>query len=107
MICLPLRWKRSILDGATTAGIRPWSAAIFSMPGRWRSGTGAQARATARSASPAANPIDVRAVIRDRLSAPKQIGCSYRLTGLSSAAGFDAESWLPGEVIGRFFGAIG
>ena len=50
---------------------------------------------------------EMRAVIRDRLrrrlSAPKRIGCPYRLTALSSAPGFDASSWLPGEVMARFF----
>jgi predicted DNA-binding WGR domain protein len=54
-----------------------------------------------------AKPEDMREVIRDRLrrrlSAPKRIGCPYRLTGLSSAPGFDASAWLPGEVMARFF----
>ena len=49
----------------------------------------------------------VRAIIRDRLrrrlSAPKRIGCPYRLTTLNSAPGFDALAWLPGEVMARFF----
>ena len=43
-------------------------------------------------------PEDMRAVIRDRLhrrlSAPKRIGCPYRLTALSTAPGFDAAAWL-------------
>jgi predicted DNA-binding WGR domain protein len=50
---------------------------------------------------------EVRAIIRDRLrrrlSAPKRIGCSYRLNALNSASGFDASAWLPGEVMARFF----
>jgi hypothetical protein len=49
----------------------------------------------------------MRAIIRDRLrrrlSAPKRIGCPYRLTAFSAAPGFDASSWLPGEVMAKFF----
>ena len=62
-----------------------------------RSGQGGQEK---RFAS--AKAEEVRAIIRDRLrrrlSAPKRIGCPYRLTTLSSAPGFDASAWLPGEV---------
>ena len=58
-----------------------------------------------RFASP--RPEDIRAIIRDRLrrrlSAPKRIGCPYRLAEFSSAPGFDASSWLPGEVMAGFF----
>jgi len=58
-----------------------------------------------RYASPRAE--EVQAVIRDRLrrrlSAPRRIGCPYRLTAISSAAGFDASAWLPGDVMARFF----
>jgi len=58
-----------------------------------------------RFASPRAE--QVRAIIRDRLrrrlSAPKRIGCSYRLTTLNSAPGFDGAAWLPGEVMAKFF----
>jgi hypothetical protein len=50
---------------------------------------------------------DMRAVIRDRLrrrlSAPKRIGCSYRLTTLNSAQGFEASGWLPGDILSGFF----
>jgi predicted DNA-binding WGR domain protein len=56
-----------------------------------------------------AKPEEMRAVIRDRLrrrlSAPKRIGCPYRLTALSSATGFDTSAWLPGEVMAIFFQA--
>ena len=54
-----------------------------------------------------ARPEAIRAIIRDRLrrrlSAPKRIGCPYRLAGFSAASGFDASAWLPGEVMARFF----
>ena len=54
-----------------------------------------------------ARPEEVRTVIRDRLrrrlSAPKRIGCPYRLAGFSAANGFDASAWLPGDVMARFF----
>jgi predicted DNA-binding WGR domain protein len=56
-------------------------------------------------------PEDMRAVIRDRLrrrlSAPKRIGCPYRLASFSAAPGFDATAWLPGDVMARFFEAGG
>lgn len=58
-----------------------------------------------RFASP--RPDDIRAIIRERLrrrlSAPKRIGCPYRLAEFSSVAGLDASSWLPGDVMARFF----
>ena len=58
-----------------------------------------------RFASP--RPEEMRSMIRDRLrrrlSAPKRIGCPYRLTILTSAPSFDAAAWLPGEVMARFF----
>jgi hypothetical protein len=38
-------------------------------------------------------------------SAPKRIGCPYRLAALSQAPGFDATGWLPGDVMARFFAA--
>jgi predicted DNA-binding WGR domain protein len=69
-----------------------------------RSGHGGQEK---RFASP--NAEEVRAVIRDRLrrrlSAPRRIGCPYRVTTLSSAPGVDASAWLPGEVMASFFRA--
>jgi hypothetical protein len=57
----------------------------------------------------AREPDAIRAVIRDRLrrrlSAPTRIGCAYRLIAFSAAPGFDASSWLPGDVMARFFQA--
>jgi hypothetical protein len=55
----------------------------------------------------AAEAKEVQAIVRDRLrrrlSAPKRIGCPYRLSAYSVAPGFDAASWLPGEVMAGFF----
>jgi hypothetical protein len=55
----------------------------------------------------AADAREIRSIIRDRLrrrlSAPKRIGCPYRLTAFNAAPGFDASAWLPGEVMARFF----
>lgn len=69
-----------------------------------RTGQGGQEK---RFASPKAE--EIRAIIRDRLrrrlSAPKRIGCPYRLTAFSVAPSFDASSWLPGEVMAKFFHA--
>lgn len=57
----------------------------------------------------AAGAKEMQAVIRDRLrrrlSAPKRIGCPYRLAAFSAAPGFDASAWLPGEVMAGFFRA--
>ena len=54
-----------------------------------------------------ADPEELRTVIRDRLrrrlSAPKRIGCPYRLSAFTAAPGFDASAWLPGDVMARFF----
>jgi predicted DNA-binding WGR domain protein len=67
-----------------------------------RCGQGSQGE---QFASPKAD--EMKAVIRDRLrrrlSAPKRIGCPYRLTALSAAPGFDATPWLPGDIMARFF----
>lgn len=58
-----------------------------------------------RYASP--RPEEMRAIIRERLrrrlSAPKRIGCPYRLAGFSAAPGFDAWAWLPDDVMAVFF----
>ncbi len=55
----------------------------------------------------AAEANELKAIIRDRLrrrlSAPRRIGCAYRMTNLNTAAGFDASAWLPGELMARFF----
>jgi len=67
-----------------------------------RIGQGCQERRYASS-----NPEAMRAISRDRLrrrlSAPKRIGCPYRLAAFNSAPGFDAADWLPGDVMARFF----
>lgn len=57
-----------------------------------------------------ATPEAVRAMIRKcllrRLSAPKRIGCAYRLAALNAATNLDPSEWLPDEIMTRFFGAI-
>ncbi len=69
-----------------------------------RIGQGGQVRQYASS-----NAEEMRTVIRERLrrrlSAPKRIGCPYRLAAFSSAPGFDAGDWLPDDVMARFFAA--
>ena len=56
-----------------------------------------------------ANADKMRRIVRERLgrrlSAERRIGCCYRLKELNSASGFDTESWLPGEVVAKFFAA--
>ncbi len=53
-----------------------------------------------------ADPERLRQVIQEslyrRLSAPKRIGCAYRLSGLSTADGIDAAFWLPGDTLAYF-----
>lgn len=55
----------------------------------------------------AADAAAMCAVVRDRLrrrlSAPKRIGCAYRLKALSIASDFDGGSWLPADVMASFF----
>jgi hypothetical protein len=55
----------------------------------------------------AAEAGELRPIIRDRLvrrlSAPKRIGCPYRLAEFSTAPGFDAWALLPAEILSRFF----
>jgi len=75
-----------------------WTVAI-------RYGRTGQAGQERRYAAP--EPDAIRAIIRDRLrrrlSAPKRIGCAYRLAAFTTAPGFDAAAWLPGDVMARFF----
>jgi predicted DNA-binding WGR domain protein len=77
-----------------------WTVAI-------RYGRSGQAGRELRYAASKAEAM--QAVIRDRLrrrlSAPKRIGCPYRLIALNAAPGFDSLAWLPGEVMARFFQA--
>jgi predicted DNA-binding WGR domain protein len=47
--------------------------------------------------------IVVRARLQRRLSAPRRLGCAYRLTSCDAAPGFDSRGWLPGEIMARFF----
>ena len=44
--------------------------------------------------------------LRRRLSASRRIGCAYRLKEFSAADGFNVESWLPSEIMGRFFAKL-
>jgi predicted DNA-binding WGR domain protein len=77
-----------------------WTVAI-------RYGRTGQAGRELQYASP--QPEEIKAIIRNRLrrrlSAPKRIGCAYRLAAYSAAPGFDAADWLPGDVMARFFSA--
>jgi predicted DNA-binding WGR domain protein len=54
------------------------------------------------SREPGAMQSVLRERLRRRLSAPKRIGCPYRLTMLDVASGFDSSDWLPKEVVARF-----
>lgn len=58
----------------------------------------------------AADPGPLRAVTRShllrRLTAPRRLGCPYRLVA-ASAAGLDPVEWLPADVLTRFGGADG
>jgi predicted DNA-binding WGR domain protein len=56
-----------------------------------------------------AQPEAIQAMIRDRLlrrlSAPKRIGCPYRLATFNAAPILNPSDWLPGEIMARFFDA--
>lgn len=45
----------------------------------------------------------LRAIIRKslqrRLSAPRRIGCAYRLTSFTRVEGFDSTGWLPDDIL--------
>ena len=55
-------------------------------------------------ASPNAETIKgiVHDRLRRRLSAPRRIGCAYRLTTLDTAQEFDCFAWLPQELLAAF-----
>ena len=80
--------------------LNDWTVAI-------RYGRTGQAGRELRYADQEAKRIQaiIRERLRRRLSAPKRIGCSYRLAAFSAAPGFDTSAWLPGEVMTRFFQA--
>ena len=65
--------------------------------------TGQAGRVT-HFASPTAE--QAQAIVRDRLrrriSAPKRIGCCYRLSRFDVAPGFDCGQWLPNELMLNF-----
>jgi predicted DNA-binding WGR domain protein len=54
-------------------------------------------------AGPAADELQavVRERLRRRLSAPKRIGCAYRVSELITAVEIDSEEWLPSELLKR------
>jgi len=41
----------------------------------------------------------VHARLRRRLSAPRRIGCGYRMVGFAVETGVDARTWCPGGVL--------
>lgn len=75
---------------------------IFTVAIRYgRIGQGGQER---RYSSP--QPEELRTIIRQhlkrRLSAPRRIGCPYRIAVVHTAMDIPAADWLPYDVIGRF-----
>jgi hypothetical protein len=56
-----------------------------------------------RFASPGAD--EARAILHDRLrrrlSAPRRIGCAYRMVGFTADHGAETGGWLPGGVVGE------
>ena len=74
-----------------------WSVTV----GYGRSGQPGQ---TLRYGGPSADLL--RAVVRDcllrRLSAPRRLGCGYRLSELRTADAFDHASWLPPDIMANF-----
>ena len=66
-----------------------------------RTGQGGQERRYA-SSEPEAMRAVIRTCLRRRLSAPKRIGCAYRLASFSQACEFNAADWLPADILTRF-----
>lgn len=60
-----------------------------------------------RFAGPGADELKarVREHLLRRLSAPRRIGCPYRVTETDVAAGFAAAAWQPPDVMARFLPA--
>jgi hypothetical protein len=52
------------------------------------------------------DPMALRRLVQEclhrRLTAPRRIGCSYRLGQVSLASGFDVDFWLPQESLAGF-----
>jgi hypothetical protein len=46
----------------------------------------------------------VQSRLKQRLSAPRRIGCSYRLARLDASQGVELAKWLPMELLARFAG---
>lgn len=67
-----------------------------------RCGQGCQGKRFASTKADAMKAL-IRDRLRRRLTAPKRIGCPYRLVALDVALGFDAAPWLPGDIMARFF----
>ncbi|MBW7904819.1 MAG: WGR domain-containing protein [Phycisphaerae bacterium] len=42
--------------------------------------------------------------LRRRLSAPRRIGCAYRMVGFEAEGGIDAKAWCPGGVLTDLLG---
>jgi hypothetical protein len=53
---------------------------------------------------------ELRTIVRDRLqrrlTAPRRIGCEYRLKEWSTGPGVDAGYWLPDDLMVRFFSPL-
>jgi hypothetical protein len=47
--------------------------------------------------------VMIRSHLLRRLSAPRRIGCAYRLVSCTAAAGVDPADWLPTDLMARFF----
>ncbi len=45
--------------------------------------------------------------LRRRVSAPRRIGCPYRLTSFNSASGFDTSAFVAGNVLAWFLATNG
>lgn len=54
-------------------------------------------------------PEALRAIIREslrrRLSAPRRIGCAYRMTSFTHVEELDTAAWLPADVLNRLLAA--
>ena len=74
-----------------------WTVAI-------RYGRAGRAGQELRYGGPSADELRVvvRRGLSRRLSAPRRIGCAYRVSGVACAPGFDGSAWVPADVLAGF-----
>lgn len=68
-----------------------------------RIGRGGQVRRYTAGTADALRAL-IRAHLLRRVSAPRRIGCAYRIVCIASSEEIDSSGWVPADVIGRLGG---